>query len=126
MISDVGCASADVAPQDLMFEIGSITKVFTAILLCLMEQEGKVDPDAPLHHLSKDLTEAQQARFVSPRLPKGTAVLPWRFQALAGAGCLRSSAADMARFAGHVLAALDGGRIRWGGPCNVLSSRFWA
>ena len=38
-----------------IFEIGSITKVFTGILLCLMVEEGKVDPRAPLRHMAADL-----------------------------------------------------------------------
>ncbi len=200
--------------DDLIFEIGSITKVFTAILLCLQVEEGKVDPDAPLAEMSERLScvpewitparlvshtsglpnlyvplwkalfmsapegpyaqftqndllgwfqnrrgqdpgdavhygysnlgfgllgeaiairEAtpfadllldkvihplgltdtigflsanQQQRFVQPKDVRGNAVSPWRFQALAGAGCLRSSARDMACFSASVMRAL--------------------
>ena len=195
----------------LIFEIGSITKVFTAILLCLLVEEGRVDPKAPLSALSdglahipnqitperlvshtsglptlpmplwralfqsypespyaaiswadltawfqtwpgkapgahaysnlgvgllgdalalqagkpfgalltervlaplglrdtvEHLSPDQQDRFLQPRHPRGRPVLPWRFQSLAGAGCLRASAEDLGRFAAAVLQAL--------------------
>lgn len=41
---------------DWIFEIGSITKVFTAILLCVLAEEGEVDPKAPLSEISPDLS----------------------------------------------------------------------
>lgn len=50
-----GTKDAGIAAEDLIFEIGSITKVFTAILLCLLVEEGKIDPNAPLRTLSDDL-----------------------------------------------------------------------
>lgn len=43
------------------------------------------------------LTPEQQARFVTPH-SGSVAVKPWRLNALAGAGALRSTAADMAKF----------------------------
>lgn len=209
-----GAAISEASPEDWMFEIASITKVFTAVLMCLLVEEGKIDPNAALREMSDDLGDVpdwvtperlashtsglpnyylplwrtlrathpdgpyatfsrrdllnwlraweakspsshthrysnlgfgllgeamammegkpfvdllaekitgplgltdttvslnphQQMRFAHPRKPNGTRTAPWAFQSLAGAGCLRSSAGDMARFAGHVLRALD-------------------
>ncbi len=198
-----------------IFEIGSITKVFTGILLCLMVEEGKVDPRAPLRHMAADLArvpewitperlithtsglpgfymplwkamtrswpegphaqfsrfdllawldgwrgrapgarprhtysnlgigligeamairegmpfidllaeritaplgladtrhdlrEDQLERFAQPRYPGGRPAPPWKFDALAAAGCLLSSANDLSRFATCVMRALD-------------------
>lgn len=208
-----GARCADIPPADVIFEIGSITKVFTGILLCLLIEEGTVDPRAPLRELAKELGDvpehvtpellishtsglpnlhmpiwraaitpmpdgpyadfsraallhwlrdwtgkpagthrhaysnlgvgllgeamAMQARrpfmdlltekviaplgltdttdrldqdgqnrLAQPRHRNGTAVRPWAFQALAAAGCLRSSARDLARFSTRVLQAL--------------------
>lgn len=204
------------APYDeLIFEIGSITKVFTSILLCTLIDEGKVDPRAPLREMSdelghvpdwitpeslashtsglpnihvpiwkalinptpegphakltltdllawlhnwrgkapgpklrhaysnlgfgllgesmalmegrpfvdllaekvivplglKDTTDRldqdQRSRFAQPKNTKGKAVSPWMFSAMAGAGCLRSSARDLARFSDRVIQALN-------------------
>jgi len=200
--------------EEWIFEIASITKVFTAILLCRLIEEGKIDPKAPVremsevladvpdwitperltshtsglpnyylplwkaflrktpdgpyadfsradllawfrqrggrsaaqllrHHYSnlgvgllgeamaimqgqsfsdllaakvtdplglqdtKDrLSEAQESRFAQPRATNGKAVSPWIFQSLAAAGCLRSSARDLAAFAKAVIRAL--------------------
>lgn len=208
-ISDAPCA-------DWMFEIASITKVFTALLLCVLEDEGKIDPKAPVRAMSDDLkdvpewitperltshtsglpnyfaplwkayfrrdaadpyaqfsrsdllawfhersfhanpsqlrhaysnlgvgllgeamamregqpfaellaekvtgpmglqdttqhlNESQKNRFAQPKTPSGKPVPAWRFQSLAGAGCLRSSARDLACFAKVVLRALSG------------------
>lgn len=205
-----GQQSAD----DLIFEIGSITKVFTAILLCVQIEEGLIDPHAPLHEMSDALADvppwitaqslashssglprihvpiwkallkplpkdpyatfsradllqrlrdwrgkppgqpprhrysnlgmgllgeamAMQAgkpfddllaekvtgplglrdttasldpdqlrRFVPPRASSGATVPPWTFQAMAAAGCLRSTARDLARFSQHVIRAM--------------------
>jgi CubicO group peptidase (beta-lactamase class C family) len=203
-------------PQDrLIFEIGSLTKVFAAILLCLQVEEGKVDATAPVSEMSdqlshvpdwitperlvahisglpvihmplwkallnqhpkgpyttfsradllawmrdwpskdpgpkprhrysnlgygllgealalnagqpfvelladkvtgplgmidttSDLDGAQQDRFVQPRSPNGKAVEAWVFQAIAAAGCLRSSAADLIQFARRAIEALN-------------------
>ncbi|GAA6202929.1 serine hydrolase domain-containing protein [Aquicoccus sp. SU-CL01552] len=210
-----GAEITEASPEDLIFEIGSITKVFTAILLCLLVEEGKVDPRAPLRHMSGDLAgvpdwitperlishtsglpnfhmpiwkalmrpwpdgpyvgfsrsdllkwlhswrgraseprprhaysnlgigllgeamamqegmpfinllaekvvaplglkdtthclgDDRNGRLAHPRYPSGKPVSPWRFEALAAAGCLRSSAHDLARFAIRVMAALN-------------------
>lgn len=200
---------------NLICEIGSITKVFTAILLCVLVEEGKVDPCAPLSDMADELVvvppwitperlishtsglpniqmpiwramlrsfpegpyaafsrsdllewfhnwkgkapgpklnhaysnlgvgllgeamaikeakafvhlladkvirplglndtvvtfdQDQQSRFVQPRITSGRAVPPWTFQALAAAGCLRSSARDLAQFANRVCQAVS-------------------
>jgi serine-type D-Ala-D-Ala carboxypeptidase/endopeptidase len=200
--------------EDWIFEIGSITKVFTAILLCLLVEEGKIDPHAPVRDMSdtlkdvpawitperlishtsglpsyfmplwkallkqqpdgpyatfsradllqwfrnrrgrphpstdrhvysnlgvgllgeamaimegkpfvellgekvtgpmtlKDTTDrldsAQQSRFATPKTTGGKSVPPWTFQSLAAAGCLRSTANDLARFAEAVTRAV--------------------
>ena len=200
--------------EDWIFEIASITKVFTGILLCRLIEEGKIDPKAPVREMSdvlKDvpdwvtperltahtsglpnyymplwkavfrktpngpyadfsredllawcrhrsdrsapkvhrhhysnlgvgllgeamaimegqpfsdlladkvmgplglldttdrLSDAQKGRFAQPRTTSGKAVSPWIFQCLAGAGCLRSSARDLAAFAKVVIRAL--------------------
>lgn len=205
---------SDARHEDWIFEIVSITKVFTAILLCRLIEEGKIDPKAPVremsntlkyipdwitpegltahtsglpnyylplwkavfrktpdgpysdfsradllawfrhrgdrsppsvhrHHYSNlgvgllgeamaimegqsfsdllaanvtgplglndttdRLSEAQKGRFAQPRVPNGNAISPWIFQSLAGAGCLRSSAQDLASFAKAVIRAL--------------------
>lgn len=210
-----GAEVSDVPPEDWIFEIASITKVFAAILMCLLVEEGKIDPKAPLRDMSDrmehvpdwitperlashtsglpnyymplwkaflastpdgpyatfsrsdlldwlrnwrgpslsgrhnhrysnlgfgllgeamammegkpfidlltdqvtdplgltdttvSLDEGQTIRFAQPRKPNGTPTQPWTFESLAGAGCLRSSARDLARFAGQVLRALD-------------------
>ncbi|WP_163850386.1 serine hydrolase domain-containing protein [Pseudooceanicola aestuarii] len=211
-----GAEMPGVPCEDLIFEIGSITKVFTAILLCLLVEEGKIDPAAPLREISDDLhdvpdwitparltshtsglprihvpiwkalihplpadpyaefsradlfdwirtwpgtdpgskrrhaysnlgvgllgeamalcegqpfvdlladrilrplalrdttsrLDAQQtARFMQPRTTRGAPVPPWTFDAMAAAGCLRSTAGDLARFSRAVLRALEG------------------
>jgi len=205
---------SDVPHQDWIFEIASITKVFTAILLCRLVEEGKIDPMAPVREMSDVLTDvpdwvtperltahtsglpnyymplwkavfrttpngpyadfsredllawfrqrsdrsapkvhrhhysnlgvgllgeamaimegqpfsdlladkvmgplglldttdrlsdAQKGRFAQPRTTSGKAVSPWIFQSLAGAGCLRSTARDLAAFAKIVIRAL--------------------
>ncbi|MCR9193317.1 MAG: beta-lactamase family protein [Hyphomonas sp.] len=53
------------------------------------------------------LDDSQRARFAPPKLPNGLAVSPWTFQALAAAGCLKSSASDLARLSDGVLKALQ-------------------
>ncbi len=60
---------------DLVFEIGSITKVFTAILLCLQVEEGKIDPHAPVCEISDTLKYVP--RWITPeRLASHTSGLP--------------------------------------------------
>ncbi|HEX6902958.1 MAG TPA: serine hydrolase [Thermoanaerobaculia bacterium] len=203
---------AEVAPQDVIFEIGSISKVFTGILLAHAVKEGKlslddtlaqrlpvkfsqastggitlrqlathtsclprlpgnmtttIDPDpyAPyddkamfeylasakleekppcasvysnlgfgilgvvletaygkpwaalvqekitgplgMPDTAQDLTPAQRSRFAEP-WNKDQRAQPWTFKAMAGAGALRSSLADMSRFADALLAGADG------------------
>lgn len=201
--------------EDWVFEIASITKVFTAILLCVLVEEGKIDPKAPLRDMSdafKDvpdwitperltshtsglpnyfmplwkalfrqqpggpyatfsrsdllawlqnrrigaapttprhaysnlgvgllgeamammeaepfvelltkkvtgpmrlqdtthqLNSRQQDRFAHPKHPNGKSAQPWIFQSLAAAGCLRSSARDLASFAKAIMQALN-------------------
>lgn len=203
------------AVAETIFEIGSITKVFAAVLLCLLVEEDKVDPRAPLRHMADELAhvpdwitperlvthtsglpdfympiwkamlrawpdgpyagfsrsdllvwldgwrgrapglhprhaysnlglgllgeamamregvpfvdllaervtgplgltdtrhhldEERQRRFAQPRYPGGRPAPAWTFDALAAAGCLRSSAQDLARFATSVMRALD-------------------
>lgn len=201
--------------DDLIFEIGSITKVFTAILLCVLIEEGKIDPLAPLSEMSDTLKDVphwitperlashtsglpniygplwkalfqqqpegpyanftrvdllcwlqnwrgkdpgpnlrhsysnlgygllgeamaitagepfvellankvvrplglrdttdkmrkeQYACFMQPRYPNGKPATPWTFDALAGAGALRSSARDLSRFSKAVIQAIN-------------------
>jgi D-alanyl-D-alanine-carboxypeptidase/D-alanyl-D-alanine-endopeptidase len=210
-----GSRVADAPPEDWIFEIASITKVFTAILLCLLVEEGKIDPQAPVSDMSDVLKDVpswitperlashtsglpdffmplwkallrqqpdgpyaafsradllawmchrrgrpgpskhchaysnlgvgllgeamaimeekpfaellcekvtrpmrlndtadrldsdQQIRFAAPKTPNGKPTAPWLFQSLAAAGCLRSSARDLGRFAKTVIGALD-------------------
>lgn len=59
----------------LIFEIGSITKVFTAILLCLHIEEGRVDPKAPLSALSDALAHIP-SQITPERLVSHTSGLP--------------------------------------------------
>ncbi len=209
-----GPVGLETPPDELIFEIGSITKVFTAILLGVLVEEGKIDPRAPLSEMADELADVpahltperlishtsglpniympiwraaitpmpkgpyaaftrtdllnwlrnwnvkprrtpvhaysnlgvgllgeamamqagkpfidlltekviaplglkdttgrldhdQQRRFAAPRNTKGRVVTPWTFDALAGAGYLRSSARDMARFSKRVIRALN-------------------
>ena len=53
------------------------------------------------------LSAEQISRFMQPRSTKGDDVQAWTFDALAGAGALRSTANDMNRFSAKVLGALD-------------------
>ncbi len=203
---------AEVAPQDVIFEIGSISKVFTGILLAHAEKEGKLGlddtlaqrlpvkfshaaaggitlrqlathtsclprlpgnmtsttdadpyssyddkalfeylasakleekpPCAPAYSnlgfgilgvvleaaygkpwaalvqekiagplgmadTAQDLTPAQRSRFAEP-WHRDQRAQPWTFKAMAGAGALRSSLADMSRFADALLAGAQG------------------
>ena len=61
--------------EDLIFEIGSITKVFTGILLCVLVDEGKIDPHAPLSDVSDSLSDVPN--WITPvRLVSHTSGLP--------------------------------------------------
>lgn len=210
-----GAQPIETLSAELIFEIGSITKVFTAILLCVLVEEGKVDPHAPLREMSDELADIpgwitperltahtsglprihvpiwkalvkplpddpyagfsrsdllawfqdwrgkapgsklrhaysnlgigllgeamalsegkpfvevlaekvivplglsdttsrldrdQKNRFMHPRNTKGKPVSDWTFQAMAAAGCLRSSARDLAHFSHCVIQALN-------------------
>lgn len=51
------------------------------------------------------LDEDRKAHFAQRHSPAGKPVVPWTFQALTGAGALRATAADLALFAGRVIAA---------------------
>ena len=53
------------------------------------------------------LSAEQTSRFMQPRNTKGKDVPAWTFDALAGAGALRSSAYDLIQFSAEVLRALD-------------------
>jgi CubicO group peptidase (beta-lactamase class C family) len=70
-----GVRVTDVALEDVIFEIGSITKVFTGILLCLLVEEGKVDPRAPLPEMSADLADVP-TQLTPERLISHTSGLP--------------------------------------------------
>jgi CubicO group peptidase (beta-lactamase class C family) len=111
-----------------LFEIGSVTKVFTALALARLAVAGTVDLDEPVRALLPDgarvptrggveITLRHLATHTSglPRLPKGmlrSALLhprtpdPYAGCALAGAGGLRSTATDLLAFA---RAQIDGG-----------------
>lgn len=210
-----GSEVSDVPCEDWIFEIGSITKVFTAILLCLLVEEGKIDPKAPVRDMSDTLKDVpawitpegltshtsglpnyfmplwkalprqqsegpyaafsrsdllawfrnrrsmprpstlrhvyanlgvgllgeamaimegkpfaellvekvtgpmalkdtvdhldsgQRNRFASPMTTRGKPISPWTFQSLAAAGCLRSTAGDLALFAKAVIRAVN-------------------
>jgi CubicO group peptidase (beta-lactamase class C family) len=53
------------------------------------------------------LDEDQSRRFAPPRNTRGDPVPAWTFDALAGAGCLRSTARDLARFSSRAVTALS-------------------
>lgn len=202
-------------PQDVLFEIGSVTKVFTALLLAQLTVDGKIDPERPIGDICKEfsgapawitpkrlashtsglprlhvsvwkaflhgvpddpyavfsrddliawmrnwrpvkppretayaysnlgfgllgevlaisqnreyedllrenvlvplglrstsisLTQEQRMRFSKPHDNSGAPVRPWTFKAMAGAGALRSTARDLARFSAQVISAVE-------------------
>jgi D-alanyl-D-alanine-carboxypeptidase/D-alanyl-D-alanine-endopeptidase len=55
----------------------------------------------------QELSEAQRSRFAEP-WSGGERAQPWTFKAMAGAGALRSTLADMSRFADALLAGAKG------------------
>ena len=70
-----GHRPSDVAIENQIFEIGSVTKVFTAILLCVLIEEGEVDPHAPLSEMSDVLSDVP-AWITPERLISHTSGLP--------------------------------------------------
>lgn len=68
----------------------------------------KVTGPMGLQDTTQHLNESQENRFAQPKTPSGKPVPACRFQSLAGAGCLRSSARDLTCFAKVVLRALSG------------------
>lgn len=64
------------APKpDTLFEIGSITKVFTSILLAKLSNEGRIDIDAPIAEIRKEFSNAP--KWITPRtLATHTSGLP--------------------------------------------------
>lgn len=56
---------------------------------------------------AQELSEAQRSRFAEP-WSGGEKAQPWTFKAMAGAGALRSTLADMSRFADALLAGAKG------------------
>jgi len=70
-----GPQPTDIPCDDVIFEIGSITKVFTGILLCLLVEEGKVDPRAPLREMADDLADVPP-HLTPERLISHTSGLP--------------------------------------------------
>ncbi|MGH1575766.1 serine hydrolase domain-containing protein [Planktotalea sp.] len=60
-----------------------------------------------LKNTSGHLNDAQQARFMQPKNTSGKPVPPWTFDALSGAGYLRSTARDLASFSRSVIRAIN-------------------
>lgn len=74
-ITRSGAGVSEISDDDLIFEIGSITKVFTAILLRLLAEEGKVDPQAPVSDISDALSDVPH--WITPeKLASHTSGLP--------------------------------------------------
>ena len=70
-----GAPSPATGPAEAIVEIGSLTKVFTAILLCLLVEEGKVNPRAPPRDMADDLAHVPD--WITPeRLVTHTSGLP--------------------------------------------------
>lgn len=51
---------AETRPEDVLFEIGSITKVFTALLLGTLVETGRIDPNRPIATLVPEFTGAPE------------------------------------------------------------------
>lgn len=74
-VVNAGTKPAKAPAGDWIFEIGSITKLFTAILLCVLIEEGEVDPQAPLSEMSPDLSTVP--KWITPEsLTTHTSGLP--------------------------------------------------
>ena len=65
----------DCEPEDVIFEIGSISKVFAGILLAVLVEEGRIDPDRPLGDVVPGLI-CKQAWLTPHRLATHSAGLP--------------------------------------------------
>lgn len=64
-----------IPPEDLIFEIGSVTKVFTALLLTLLVEEGKIDPNRPISAMANELSDVPS--WITPQaLATHTSGLP--------------------------------------------------
>lgn len=70
-----GTQVSETPHEDWIFEIASITKVFTAILLCRLIEEGKIDPKAPVREMSDVLMDVPDW-ITSERLTAHTSGLP--------------------------------------------------
>jgi CubicO group peptidase (beta-lactamase class C family) len=71
----VDAVRAEPPSPSTLFEIGSITKVFTAILLARMALNGRIDLDAPIGEIRTEFAGAP--RWITPRaLATHTAGLP--------------------------------------------------
>jgi len=68
---------------------------------------AKVTSPMGLHDTTCHLDRGQQSRFAEPKTPSGKPTPAWQFQSLAAAGCLRSSAQDLTRFANTVIRAIN-------------------
>src|SRR4051794_3365585 len=88
-----------ISGEDAVYEIGSLTKPFTARLLALLADDGIVALDDPVIE-GRPFT---RTGLDTPGLLQGHTFFgkptpPWNLAALAGAGGLRSTASDMLRF----------------------------
>lgn len=81
------------ATEQTLFEIGSVTKVFTGILLASAVEQGRVRLDQPVVELMRDVAEIDPRvtleRLAShtaamPRLPENMAALPGALRMLTG------------------------------------------
>lgn len=60
-IAHKGPAELPAPPDRMIFEIGSVSKLFTAILLWVLVEEGRLDPKAPLSEMSAELHDVPEA-----------------------------------------------------------------
>ena len=113
-----------VAPERILFEIGSATKVFTGVLLAQAVVEGKVSLDSTLHQLLKDrkFSDPRVGRITLRQLATHTSGLP------AEADDLREGA-DLANPYAHydrtrLLACLSGIKLNGVSPFSRRYSNF--